>query len=203
LANLGFRIEEGVIQDATFVESQVGRKRQQEEKMAKKENQEISYSPKQEQHQDKDAKFTVKRGQVHYGYKDHVKTDTKYNFVLDIETTPAQVHDSQIDLTKEGDGATFRDRGYSGEKNKITTPGVVDMTMTRGKFLSPLEKAINKEISRTRCKGERTFAVTSYVFKCKHTFAKSLKRVKIGQFFLYFAYNCYNLFTYRKVFCPS
>ena len=203
LFTLGFRIEEGTIQDATFVESQVGRKRQQNEKQAKKENKEISYSQKQEQHQDKDAKFTAKRGQVHFGYKDHVKTDTKYNFVTELETTTAEVHDSQIDLSKKGDKAIFRDRGYCGENNKPQAQGVIDMTMTRGKNLSDLEKAISKEISRTRCKGERTFAVTSYVFKCKHTFAKSLKRVKVGQVFLYFAYNCYNLFTYRNIFCAK
>lgn len=203
LFNLGFRIEEGTIQDATFVESQVGRKRQQDEKKAKNENNEVSYSQKQKQHQDKDAKFTSKRGQVHYGYKDHVKTDTRYNFVTEVKTTTAEVHDSQVDLSKEGDKAIYRDKGYCGPKNKPQAKGVIDMTMTRGKNLSDLEKGINQEISRTRCKGERTFAVTKYAFKCKHTFAKSLKRVKIGQIFLYFAYNCYNLFTYKNVFKPA
>jgi len=200
LYNLGFRIEEGVSQDASFVEAQVGRKRQHTEKKAKKENREISYSEKQKQHQDNDAKFTVKRGQVHHGYKDHVKTDTKYNFVLDIETTTANIHDNNIDLSRKGDKAIFRDRGYSGEGNEPKADGVINMTMTAGKKLSDLEKGINKEISRTRCKCERTFAVTSYAFKCKHTFVKSLKRVKIGQMFLYFAYNCYNLFTYKNIF---
>jgi IS5 family transposase len=203
LSNLGFRIEEGTIQDATFVESQVGRKKQQNEKKARKENREVSYSSKQKQHQDNDAKFSVKRGQVHYGYKDHVKTDTKYNFVTKVETTTANIHDSKVDLFKKGDKAAFRDRGYCGEKNKPKADGVIDMTMFRGKNLSDLEKNINKEISRTRCKVERTFAVTGYAFKCKHTFAKSLKRVKIGQLFLYFAYNCYNLFTYKNIFRPT
>ena len=197
---MGFRIEEGTTQDATFVESQVGRKRQEDEKRAKKNNEEITYSDKQKQHQDKDAKFTVKRGQVHYGYKDHVKTDTKYNFVLKVETTTANIHDNNVDLSEKGDKAMYRDRGYSGEGNEPKAEGVVNMTMTRGKNLSDLEKGINKEISRVRCKGERTFSVTSYVFKCKHTFAKSLERAKIGQIFLYFAYNCYNLFTYKNIF---
>ena len=202
LYNMGLRIEEGTSQDASFIESQVGRKRQHEEKLAKKKNQKIDYSKKQIQHQDKDAKFTVKRGQVHYGYKDHVKTDTKYNFVTKIETTTAEVHDSKIDLSENGDKAIYRDRGYAGVNN-VPKSDVIDMTMTLGKNLSDLEKSINKEISRTRCKVERTFAVTTYAFKCKHTFAKSLKRVKISQKMLYFAYNCYNLFTYKKIFHNS
>jgi len=202
LRNLGFKIEEGCSQDASFVESQVGRTRQRDEKIAKKKGEKVTYSQKQKQHQDNDAKFTVKRGQVHYGYKDHVKTDTKYNFVLEVETTTANIHDNNIDLSKKGDKAMFRDRGYSGDGNEPKAAGVVDMTMTAGKNLSDLEKGINKEISRTRCKCERTFSVTSYAFKCKHTFAKSLDRVKIGQKLLYFAYNCYNLFTYKNIFKP-
>src|SRR3990167_3085650 len=71
----GYKIKKGVIQDASFIEADLGRKRYQKEKKAKEEGKKIEYSPKQLSHIDKDGSFAVKNGQVHYGYKDHTKLD--------------------------------------------------------------------------------------------------------------------------------
>ncbi|MBI4449100.1 transposase, partial [Candidatus Woesearchaeota archaeon] len=50
-----YLVTKGVIQDATFIEASVGRKRYYKEKKAKKEGKIIEYTPKQLAHIDKDG----------------------------------------------------------------------------------------------------------------------------------------------------
>ncbi len=196
IVGFGFSVKQGHIQDATFIEAQPGKKRREQERKAKKEGKEIEYTKKQGSHIDKDATFTVRRNQVYFGYKDHVKTDVDHNFVRSFETTPAHIHDNNIELEDPGDIAMYRDRGYSGKQLKY--PQVNDMTMIRKDQNKEWVKNMNKGISKIRVLGERQFSVVKYVFKGGYTYAKSLSRVKIGQMFTYFAYNLYNLFTYRN-----
>ncbi|MEG3225531.1 MAG: hypothetical protein BME94_08525, partial [Methanobacteriales archaeon Met13] len=61
----------------------------------------------------KDGNWVKKGGKSHFGYKLHVKTDIDYGLIRAVETTPANVHDSQIDLSKP-DEVVYRDRGYFG-----------------------------------------------------------------------------------------
>lgn len=193
---MGFTVEKGHIQDASFIEAQLGKKRYAKEKKAKKEGKEIEYTDKQKAHIDKDGTFAIKNNQIHFGYKDHTKADVDYNFVRDFDTTPANIHDNNIDLSEPDDIAMYRDRGYSG--NDLRYPQVNDRTMIRKDKNKDWVIATNKAISKIRVMGERQFSVIKYVFKGGHTYVKSLSRVKIGQMFAYFAYNLYNLFTYRK-----
>lgn len=195
ILELGFTVEKGHIQDASFIQAQPGRKRSSKEKKAIKEGRKIEYTKKQESHIDRDATYGVKNNQIHFGYKDHTKTDIDYNFVRDFATTPAHIHDNNIDLTEPDDIAMYRDRGYSG--TNLRYPQVNDRTMIRKDKDKEWVKATNKAISKIRVMGERQFSVIKYVFKAGYTYAKSLPRVRIGQMFTYFAYNLYNLFSYR------
>lgn len=191
----GFEVTKGHIQDASFTEAQLGKKRYYQEKKAKERREKIEYTKKQEQHIDRDAKFSIKNNQIHFGYKDHVKTDVDHNFVRSFEVTPANIHDNNIDLCEKDDIAMYRDRGYCNCDLKHTQ--VNNMTMIRKDKNKSWVKSLNKSISKIRCKGERQFSVVKYVFKGGHTYVKNLARVKTGQMYVYFAYNLYNLFTYR------
>lgn len=194
---LGFEVKEGHIQDASFTEAQPGKKRQYKERKAKRKGEKISYTPKQLSHIDQDARYTVKNNQIHYGYKDHIKCDVDFQFVRSFNITPAQIHDNNINLDQPDDIALYRDKGYSGHEPRY--PQVNDFTMIRKESRTKQwVKSLNKYISTVRAKGERPFSVTKYVFKGGYTFAKSIERVTSGQFFVYFAYNLYNLFSFRN-----
>lgn len=97
----GYEVKTGVIEDASFVEADAGRKRVQREKKGRK----IKYSKKQEQHMDRDGSFTAKNNQVVYGYKSHVEVDVDHHLIRDCEVTTAKTHDGDVDLVCEGDGA--------------------------------------------------------------------------------------------------
>lgn len=194
----GYQAEKGVIQDASFVEADLGRKRYYKEKKAKKEGGTITYTPKQLSHIDKDGSFSVKHGQVHYGYKNHVKLDVKNHLIRTIETTTASPHDATVNLVKKKDDAAYRDKGYFG------TPlpkGVIDKTMqraTRGKKLNARQQKRNKSISRIRAPGERPFAVIKRVFDGARTRVKKLCRVSFKEMLKAFAYNLYQLVTLER-----
>lgn len=144
----GYKIRKGVIQDATFIEADLGRKRYYKEKRAKKKGEKIIYTKKQESHIDQDASFAIKHGQVHYGYKNHIKMDASHHLIRDYEVTTASLHDSEVDLVKKGDMAAYRDKGYQGKELKAE--GVINKTMKRagrGKKLTKKELKRNKAIS--------------------------------------------------------
>lgn len=195
----GYKVEKGVIQDASFVEADLGRKRYYKEKKAKKHGEKIEYTPRQLAHIDKDGSFAVKSGQVHYGYKNHVKLDVKHHLIREIETTSASSHDATVNLVKKEDGKAYRDKGYFG------TPlpkGVIDKTMkraTRGRKLNGGEQLRNKAISRTRAPGERPFAVIKRIFNGGRTMVKTLQRVSVKEMFKAFAYDIYQLVTLKRI----
>lgn len=195
----GYTIKKGVIQDASFIEADLGRKRYSNEKKARNNGEKIEYTQKQQSHIDKDASFSVKHGQVHYGYKNHIKLDVDNHLIRELEVTTASLHDNQIDLVENNDKAAYRDKGYFGKE--LTAENVKDMTMkrnTRGRKLNKRERRMNIAISRIRAPGERPIAVIKRVFNGGRTFVKSLARVKIKEVFKCFAFNLYQLVTLER-----
>jgi IS5 family transposase len=194
----GYIAKKGVIQDATFVEADQGRKRVQMEKKADKEGREIEYTEKQIAHMDKDGTYAKKGEVIHFGYKDHIKVDVKHHLIRKIETTTAKNHDNTVNLIDKKDEVGYRDRGYFG------TPlpeGVVDKTMqraVRGRKLNGGQQKRNLSISKIRAAVERPFGVIKRVFHGDRTYVKTLERVRIKEMFKAFAYNLYQLFTLER-----
>ena len=192
LEHKGYTVQGGVIQDATFVEADVGRKRHRKEKQAKKRGEEIVYTKKQQQHRDQDGSFSIKHGQVHYGYKTHIKLDRGWQLIRAYQTTTASLFDGEVDLGKEGE-VIYRDRAWTGKETKATG----NASMKRGN-LSPREKLRNRRISKKRAPGERPFAVIKRVFRGARTQVKTLARVNVKEMFTCFAYNLYQLVTLQR-----
>jgi IS5 family transposase len=185
----GYEVKKGTIQDASFIEADLGKKRYRKDKKAKKKDEPVQHSEKQLQHMDKDGSFSVKHGQIHYGYKSHIKLDVDQHLIRDFDVTTASVHDSDIDLA-ESDEVIYRDKAFTGKQTKAKGNG----SMKRG-ILTPREKLRNKRICRIRAPGERPFSVIKRVFKGDRTQVKTLERVEIKEMFKCFGYNLYQLVT--------
>lgn len=199
LLDKGLEIKKGVIQDATFIDADLGRKRHSKEKRAKKNNVSVNYTEKQKRHIDRDGTFSIKHGQVHFGYKNHVKLDVDHHLIRDFEVTTASVHDSQIDLVDVNDIAAYRDKGYFG--SPLSASNVIDQTMKRapkGRKLNGGEQKRNRMISRIRAPGERVFSVMKRVFKGGHTYVKTVERVAVKEMFKCFSYNLYQLWSIER-----
>lgn len=194
----GLRVKTGVIQDATFIEADFGKKRYQKEKQAKRRGEEINYTERQKAHIDKNGTFAVKNQEIHFGYKLHQKMDIDFGLIREFDVTTASTHDSQIDLIEAGDNAAYRDKGYAGTQLRR---GIIDMTMkkaARNRSLTSKEEKFNKAVARIRSIGERPFAVMQRVFHGGTTRAKNIARVTVQQMMECFAFNLYQLFTLAK-----
>ena len=188
----GLRVKKGVIQDATVITADPGKKRIAELKNKADEGKGVSYTPNQLSHMDLDASNTCKNGQYKFGYKAHVKCDADHQLIKTVAVTTASVHDSQVHLEKKGDKAIWRDKAYFGEK--LQCNDVKDCTShkaTRGHPLTERQRKKNKLFSKIRCLGERPFAVIKQVFHAGHVYVKTLERVTTQVFMRCIGYNIY------------
>jgi len=180
----GLAVKKGTIQDATFVTADSGHAKADKPR-----------SDEAKTRRSKDGAWAKKGNKSYFGYKTHVKTDLDFCLIRDIETTPANIHDSQVDLLNEGE-IGYKDKGYFG----VSSRGY-DATMkraTRGHLLTIRDKLRNKRIARKRAPGERPFAVMKTVFHGGHVRVTTVKRVHVKQMFAAFAFNLYHLVTLKK-----
>ena len=159
---------EGRMVDASFVE--VPRQRN-----SRDENQQIKEGivpegwvdePNKLAQKDLDARWTKKNCQTFYGYKDHVKVDTKSKLIIDYQVTDASVHDSQPleDLLskKDKDQPLYADSAYTGtgQEKVIKKSGMINCVHEKGYKNKPLTKKqqqSNRKKSKFRARVEHVF----------------------------------------------
>jgi len=164
----GVFANKGRMVDASFVEVPRQRNTREENKEVKSGQtpQEWKIKPHKLAQKDVDARWTKKNDNSFYGYKNHVKADTKTKLIVDYIVTDASIHDSQAldDLLNEKDKKQelYADSAYTGDeqekvirkkkmKNKVHVKGY------RNKPLTEKQKNDNTEKSRTRARVEHIF----------------------------------------------
>jgi transposase, IS5 family len=168
LYKLGLIVNEGKIIDASFVEVPKQRNKKEENKQIKENKIPEAWSdkPRKLAQKDTDAKWTKKRNQAFYGYKNHVKTDSKSKIICKYKSTDASVHDSQAtaELLEDKDKGEefYADSAYTGEKQEkvISKKGLINQVHEKGYKNKPLtdeQKAKNKIKSKTRVRVEHIF----------------------------------------------
>ena len=159
----GIKVSKGTIVDAKYVEAQ-GRK---------------SDSSKR---RDKDAKFSKKNNETHFGYKLHIAIDKKTKLVTKVEVTPGNVADITIlkkwvekDKLYKKTSYIIADRGYDSRSDLIAYKRQYDLKLITGKRkLSKVEKTIlSSSIDKHNC---RISAIRSHV---EHVFARLVTEFKI------------------------
>ena len=162
LEKRGIITHKGTIVDATFVDAP--RQRNSRDENEKIKNGEIPEEWKKNSHKmaqkDVDARWTKKRDETHYGYKDHAKVDADSKLILDYVVTPANVHDSNEfeDFFSEQDEAAYADSAYVGKKLPKHIRNEVCEKGYRNKPLTEEQKENNRRKSKIRCRIEHVFA---------------------------------------------
>jgi IS5 family transposase len=180
----GLEIRKGTIQDATFIIADPGHV--------------STYTPRGENakiRKSKDGTWTKKGMKSYFGYKLHTKEDCDFGLIRAIDVTTASTHDSQIDLSEDGE-VVYRDRGYFGAETKG-----FNATMQRGVRGHPIgirDILRNARISKTRSPGERPYAVIKNVFHSTHTRVTTVPRVHVKMVFAAFSFDLFQLSTLRK-----
>ena len=115
-------------------------------------------------HKDTDARWTKKRGETFFGYKNHTKVCRKTKLIHGYDTTAANVHDSQrcASLIDENDRHedVWLDSGYVGQEAELEGKRVNPIISDRPYRDHPLteeQKQSNRTKSKVRCRIEHVF----------------------------------------------
>lgn len=156
-------MNEGTIVDATFVKVPKQRNSFDENKEIKEGKTPENWSNVHKISQkDIDASWTIKRNEVFYGYKNHIKIDKTNKFIIGSITTTAKIHDSQMisKLINDEDKIIYADATYVGTERTLSnkTEKYFCKRGYRNKPLSQKDKEYNKKVSSIRCRIEHVFA---------------------------------------------
>ncbi|MCL1885365.1 MAG: IS5 family transposase [Dehalococcoidia bacterium] len=158
----------GSIVDASFVDAPKQRSTREENRQIKSGISLDLWSdnPPKCRQKDKDARWTKKNGETHYGYKDHIKVDCDSKMIVNYTVTPASVHDSKemAKLIDKADRKLYADSAYVGEILHAAilkqNPGLILKIHEKGYRANPLtekQKMSNREKSRVRARVEHVF----------------------------------------------
>lgn len=161
-------VNEGVIVDASIVESRRQRNSKDENDQIKKGEvpEDWKGNPNKLSQKDMDARWLKKNRRNFFGYKNHIKIDRKNKFVTEYQVGTASEHDSVVleDLIDKHDRGQemYADSAYSGKpcKELIRRKGIknrIHNKAQRGKPLSAKKKEKNTEKSRVRARVEHIF----------------------------------------------
>ena len=156
LEKLGLIVNEGKIVDASFIEVPKQRNKKDENDQIKKGETPNSFdeNPNKKAQKDTDARWTQKNKVNYFGYKNHIKIDSKSKLITKFEVTDASVHDSQVieNLLDEKDKGEefYGDSAYIGQKQEqiIKDKEVVNRVHEKGYKNKPLTE--EQKLSRAR-----------------------------------------------------
>ena len=142
------RIKKGNMQDASFIEADKG-------EYGKPRGDDANTR------RSKDGSSATKNNEHHFGYKAHTLVN-EIKIIEKLSVTPANVHDSQIDLSLPGI-ICYRDKGYFGSDCKGVN-GTMDRSV-RGHSLPMKSIRRNLRISRIRSMVEHPYAFFKRMFR--------------------------------------
>ena len=189
LEKLNLIVNEGKIIDASFIEVPKQRNNRAENAEIKAGNTPESFeeNPNKKSQKDLDARWTKKNNVSYYGYKNHVKVDSKSKLIVGYEVTDASVHDSQVLYyllnEKDSDEDFHGDSAYAGKNQRdiISKKGMIDKTCKKGCKNNPLteqEIAVNREKSRVRSRVEHIFGFMEGSMNGMNLNAIGIKRIE-------------------------
>ena len=124
-------------------------------------------NPNKLRQKDTDGRWTKKRNQTYYGYKNRILADQETKFIEEWAVTPASTHDSQLfegllAEQPEGDPQVWADSAYRSEDtdNALRKRGYrprINHKATRAKSLSRRQDELNRAYSSVRCRVEHVF----------------------------------------------
>ena len=147
--------------------------------------------PAKRRQKDTEARWTVKRGVSHYGYKNHVNVDKQHKLIRRYTVTDAAVHDSQVlEEILQGKAAgqdVWADAAYRSEEieaqlKKRKLRSRIQYKGYRDKPLTPQQQQTNQRRAGIRARVEHVFGhqVTAMGGKLIRTIGRIRACAKIG-----------------------
>lgn len=186
----GYVAKKGQMVDAAIMAAPRQRNGRDENRQIKAGEVPADWSEPKRRQKDTEARWAMKHGQVHFGYKNHISADVGHQLIRHYQVTPANVNDSRVfeallDPANRS-RAVWADAAYrSGQRlMALREAGYRPRLQRQGQATAPLtaaQRATNRAYARTRCRVEHVFAQQSlYGQRLIRTIGLARSRVKIG-----------------------
>ena len=199
----GIIVHKGKLVDASIVEVPIQRNSREENKQLKKGEIPQDWSDKKLRQKDTDAKWVTHNGKNYFGYKNHIKADSKTKLITDYKATTANVHDSEIigsllDKKEDGYQPLYADSAYRSEDiEKLCSSKDIESRIHekgyRGNPLTEAQKKRNKTKSKTRARIEHIFGFMTNTMNEMYLHYRNYRRNAAGIGLMNITYNLFRM----------
>lgn len=199
----GVIVHKGKIIDASIVEVPKQRNSREEIDQLKEGFIPKGWNENKIRQKDTEAQWTRKHFQNYFGYKNHVKVDTKTKLITGFEVSPANISDSHmtdalLDKKEDGGQSLYGDSAYSSKEQEALyrRKNIVSQVNKQGyryKSLTKTEKKKNIKKSRIRGRIEHVFGFMTNSMHGMFLRYRSLVRNTIGIGLMNLTYNLFRL----------
>jgi transposase, IS5 family len=163
----GIIVHKGKLVDASIVEVPIQRNSREENKELKEGNIPEDWDENKLRQKDTDAQWVTHNGKNYFGYKNHVKADSKTKLITGYKATTANIHDSEVagellDKKEDSGQPLHADSAYRSEaiEQMCRKKNIESCIHEKGYRNSPLTKRQqqrNRKKSKTRARVEHIF----------------------------------------------
>lgn len=163
----GIIVHKGKLVDASIVEVPVQRNSREENKELKEGNIPEEWEENKLRQKDTNARWTTKNGEDYFGYKNHVKADSKTKIITGYKATTANIHDSEVidellDKKEDGGQPLYADSAYRSQAiekmcRKKNIESCIHEKGYRNNPLTKRQQQRNRKKSKTRVRVEHIF----------------------------------------------
>jgi IS5 family transposase len=207
----GIIVHKGKLVDASIVEVPIARNSREENKALKQGNVPEEWDEYKLRQKDTDAKWVKHNGKTYFGYKNHIKADSKTKLITGYKVSAANVHDSEMieELLSEREDANqplYADSAYRSEAieqvcikkdiiSRIHEKGYRDHPLTKGQQKS------NRRKSKWRARVEHIFGFMTNSMNGMYLHYRSLLRNAAAIGLMNLTYNLLRLVQLHVVVC--
>lgn len=199
----GIIVHKGKLVDASIVEVPVQRNSRDENKQLKEGNVPEEWNENKVRQKDTDAKWVTHNGTDYFGYKNHIKADSKTKLITGYKATTANIHDSEVldvllDKKEDGNQPLNADSAYRSEAiEKMCQRKNIESSIHekgyRNKPLTKRQQQRNKKKSKTRARIEHIFGFMTNSMNEMYLHYRSFARNEAGIGLMNLTYNLFRL----------
>lgn len=199
----GIIVHKGKLVDASIVEVPIQRNSREENKQLKEGEVPEDWSENKLRQKDVDAQWVKHNGKNHFGYKNHIKADSKTKLITGYKATTANIHDSEmldelLDKKEDGGQSVYADSAYRSEAiekvcRKKNIESQIHEKGYRNKALTKGQKQRNRKKSKTRARVEHIFGFMTNTMNEMYLHYRNFIRNKAGIGLMNLTYNLFRL----------
>lgn len=199
----GIIVHKGKIVDACITQVPVQRNSREENKQLKAGIIPETWSKNKVRQKDTDARWTRKNNKDYFGYKNHIKADSKTKIITAYKVTTANVSDrhivrSLLDKREDAGQSLYGDAAYNDKKlcEFYEETGVINRTNVQGyknRKLTAHARKQNRNKSKVRSRVEHIFGFMANSMRSKYLRYRSFVRNEAALGLINITYNLFRL----------